>query len=212
MRMKYIDVTWLHSNEDDPVRLVSEIGADGYECRKLEFWSNGCVGYASKSSASRATALGEFPVPPISEINSDGQFLGTEIDASKFEQLWTSYVTPGVPHIECSITFVPTNEGGRSAQFPPGALSGDQYRPHLVIGEFTQQQGVLRGNRVTEEYIGIAFHSGPTISPMGTEITAVLSLMYYPNRMYEELQPGVTFTIREGARTVGYGIVLRWLY
>jgi len=36
-----------------------------------------------------------------------------------------------------------------------------------------------------------------------------MDLMYYPASTYEELQPGATFTIREGAKVVGYGKVLR---
>ena len=35
----------------------------------------------------------------------------------------------------------------------------------------------------------------------------VLALLYYPHQMYEELQPGVTFTVREGAQIVAYGTV-----
>jgi hypothetical protein len=90
--VKYIDVKWLHSNKSDPIRLVSEIGVDGYESRKLEFWSNGQVGYASKSGNSRETGLGQLPVPPLSEINADAQFIGIEIDAFQFEALWKKYV------------------------------------------------------------------------------------------------------------------------
>jgi hypothetical protein len=33
--------------------------------------------------------------------------------------------------------------------------------------------------------------------------------MYYPANPYERLQPGATFTIREGAKVVGYGKALR---
>jgi hypothetical protein len=31
--------------------------------------------------------------------------------------------------------------------------------------------------------------------------------MYYPAPEYDALQRGVTFTVREGARVVGYGII-----
>jgi hypothetical protein len=88
----YIDVSWLHSDPDFPVRLVSEIGPDHYETRKLEFWSDGRVGYASKVGTSQNTRLGIEPVPSLEEINSDGEFRGEAIDALAFEMLWDRYV------------------------------------------------------------------------------------------------------------------------
>jgi hypothetical protein len=91
--MRYIDVEWLHSNPEDPIRLVCEIGLDDYETRKIEFWSDGRVGYASKVGASRDTGLGEKPVPSLQEINSQGPFRGVEIDAAAFETLWDKHVS-----------------------------------------------------------------------------------------------------------------------
>jgi hypothetical protein len=63
----------------------------------------------------------------------------------------------------------------------------------------------------TEEYIGVAFHDGPAIPEVGTEMVVALTLMYFPHPMYAQLKPGVTFTVREGAMVVGYGTVCRWL-
>jgi len=37
--------------------------------------------------------------------------------------------------------------------------------------------------------------------------TSKLALMYYPEYPYEEVQPGVTFTVREGPLVVGYGVI-----
>ena len=90
--MQYIDVQWLHTSPDEPVRLVSELGPDRYETRKLEFWRDGRVGFASETDASEGTRLGEVPVPDISEINAEEEFVANEIDASSFEALWTRYV------------------------------------------------------------------------------------------------------------------------
>ena len=115
-----------------------------------------------------------------------------------------------LPRAECLITFIPENEGGRS--HPPRYLSGDVYRPHLVVVDPTQRQAIVaEGNRLTEDYLGIAFHQGPVDVSAGAEIKAILTLMYYPRLSYESLKPGVTFTIREGARIVGFGSVLRLL-
>jgi hypothetical protein len=91
---EYIDVRWIHSNADDAVRLVSELDADRYETRKLEFFLDGRVGYASKDRASDATRLGKVPVPPLAEINAQAEFSGIAIGAVDFEALWDEHVTP----------------------------------------------------------------------------------------------------------------------
>ena len=67
------------------------------------------------------------------------------------------------------------------------------------------------GNRATEEYIGVAFHEGPAAPEAGRELIVVLTLVYFPHPMYGKLSPGTTFTVREGAKIVGFGKVRRWL-
>jgi hypothetical protein len=101
-----------------------------------------------------------------------------------------------LPRVECSITFLSPEDGGRA--FPPQYLSGNQYRPHLVIRE-------------RKEYIGVAFQEVPAGPPAGKELSVVLTLMYFPNPMYGNLRPGTDFTVREGAQIVGHGTVRRWL-
>jgi hypothetical protein len=96
--MEYIDVKWLHSNSEDPVRLVSELGPGRYESRKLEFFPDGRVGFATKAGAMHGTRIGERPVPPLAEINAQVEFSGTEITASDFETLWDQYVVE--PHLQ----------------------------------------------------------------------------------------------------------------
>jgi hypothetical protein len=116
------------------------------------------------------------------------------------------------PRIECDVTFLSASEGGRSSPLPPGALSGDTYRPHLVIGNPNQRHAIVEnGNRLVEEYIGVAFHDGPAVPAVGTAMVVALTLMYFPHPKYEQLQPGVAFTVREGSRIVAFGIVHRWL-
>jgi hypothetical protein len=96
--MRYIDVKWLHENEGDPVRLVSEMDLDGYETRKLEFFTNGDIGFACPSGATLGVELGVAPVPSIEEINAIDQFEGTEICAADFETLWIAgTLGPDVP-------------------------------------------------------------------------------------------------------------------
>lgn len=85
--MRYIDVEWRHQDPNEPIRLVSELASDRLEVRKLEFYRDGRVRYAPREGGG-ATALGEYPVPSLAEINSDPQFLGREISADQFEGLW----------------------------------------------------------------------------------------------------------------------------
>jgi hypothetical protein len=116
-----------------------------------------------------------------------------------------------LPRIKCSVTFLSASEGGRSVLLPPGALSGDGYRPHVVIGDPLQRHAIKDGNRLIEDYIGISFHEGPNDVVVGVPLTVVLTLMFYPLPLYDQLKPGVTFTVREGAKIVAFGTVQEWL-
>ncbi|WP_439893095.1 DUF6881 domain-containing protein (plasmid) [Ralstonia sp. 25C] len=92
MRPEYIDVQWRHSSDADPTRLVSELDVQRMEIRKLEFFGDGRVGYASADHTSHGTALGLLPVPPLAEINADPQFVGVGITAAEFSALWLKHV------------------------------------------------------------------------------------------------------------------------
>lgn len=117
-----------------------------------------------------------------------------------------------LPRFECSVVFLSATEGGRSVPLPSGALSGDTYRPHVVVGDPTQRQAIIvDGNRLAEEYIGVAFHEGPEDIEVGVPMTVVLTPIFYPYPFYEKLKPGTTFTVREGPKIVAYGTVRRWL-
>jgi translation elongation factor EF-Tu-like GTPase len=109
--------------------------------------------------------------------------------------------------IEAEITFLPESEGGRI--MPPGILSGGIYRPHLVVGDPNQRRAIVEGNEIRELYLGVAFLSESENIEPGKSFLAELALIYYPNPIYDALVPGATFTIREGARIVGYGCVNR---
>ena len=89
--MKYIDVKWNHTHTSEPFRLVSELDDQSFETRKLEFFVDGRIGYASEAGKSEDTELGEVAVPSIEEINSDPQFEGIEITREAFEELWTNH-------------------------------------------------------------------------------------------------------------------------
>ena len=52
------------------------------------------------------------------------------------------------------------------------------------------------------------FVGGPEAMEPGDTATVELALMYFPEYPYDEVQPGVTFTLREGPSIVGYGTIL----
>jgi hypothetical protein len=93
--MEYIDVSWRQNNEDYPVRLVSEIDDNRYEIRKLEFFTDGRVGFASRTHRSAGTELGDQAVPPLTQINADPEFDGIAIIASEIESLWAMHFRAG---------------------------------------------------------------------------------------------------------------------
>ena len=105
--------------------------------------------------------------------------------------------------ITAKITFLSSSEGGRDVL--PADLSRGQYRPHVVIDP--HQPTAMAIDNPEETYLGVMFENGPAQIVPGKPFLADLVLMYWPNIKYEGLVPGATFTIREGAHTVGYGRV-----
>ena len=89
--MTYIDVAWHHNQPTEPVRLVSELDSARYELRKLEFFGDGRVAFATRVKHSSGTRLGEMPVPDEEEINRDPQFTAKLITPDEFETLWIAH-------------------------------------------------------------------------------------------------------------------------
>ena len=113
-----------------------------------------------------------------------------------------------LPLVEAEVTFIPESEGGRRTP-PLLVFVGGSYRPHIVVGDPNQRRAVLVGNEIQEAYLGILFESGPTRVEFDESVFAKFYLLYYPHVAYEVVIPGATFTIREGARIVGFGRVIK---
>jgi len=86
----YIHVRWLHEFADEPIDLWTEIDADRYEVRKLEFFRDGRVGYAGPEGDALGTRLGIEPIPPLNEIVADRQFVPEEVAKEAFEERWST--------------------------------------------------------------------------------------------------------------------------
>ncbi|MGY6658985.1 DUF6881 domain-containing protein [Amycolatopsis sp. TRM77291] len=84
----YLRVVWSHDFAEEPVEILSEVGSDGYECRKVERFRDGRVGWADEKGEVGGTGLGEVPVPPLAEINAQQEFVAARITGEEFERAW----------------------------------------------------------------------------------------------------------------------------
>lgn len=120
-----------------------------------------------------------------------------------------------LPHARALLTFIPRNEGGKEKTPSSEALKNYRYRPHIVIGNpmFRETRSeVLNEAQLIHEgdgdYLGIAFRDTSNEPEIGLEITVIFAFMYFPQVTYKDAIPGATFTLREGARIVGFGRIL----
>lgn len=86
--MWYLRVAWLHEFAEDPVEILSEVGADGYERRKVERFRDGRLGWADGRHEVGGTALGQVPVPSLDAINAQQEFVAARIAGNEFERAW----------------------------------------------------------------------------------------------------------------------------
>lgn len=108
--------------------------------------------------------------------------------------------------ITAKVTFLTAEQGGRNLP----AWNSRKYRPHVVVGDPTQRKAKVAddGRTLTEQYLGVHFDGDGEEMPQGKELEVSLRLSFYPATEYEQLARGATFTIREGAKIVGYGKVI----
>ena len=90
--MIYIRVDWLHSFDDEPVLIYSQLDEDRNEVKKIEVYRNGRVGYATATTEHYRTGLSQTPLPELEEIASDPQFRPAMIGVDEFEAAWSEYV------------------------------------------------------------------------------------------------------------------------
>jgi hypothetical protein len=111
------------------------------------------------------------------------------------------------PLIKAEIVFLTAEEGGRAQA--PAIGGGSRYMPHIVIQDRAVRRAESDASHVTRDaYQGVYFKEAPPDFRLGVSGSFVVELMQYPKRAYEDVQPGATFTVREGPRVVAHGIVL----
>ena len=111
------------------------------------------------------------------------------------------------PLIEAEVTFLRTEEGGRVQvpTFDPDA----PYMPHIVVQSRTVRRALVEADgTIRDQYQGVAFLRGPSGFRLGDTARFTLALIYYPQHRYDDVQPGATFTVREGSKIVAHGVVL----
>ncbi|WP_145290036.1 hypothetical protein [Rosistilla oblonga] len=115
------------------------------------------------------------------------------------------------PIVHAEITFLREHEGGR--KFLPIMGIEAKYRPHLVIQDRTVRKSVIESDGlIRESYLGVQFNNEiKEFESVSGEWTRryELSLMYHSRVDYSAVLPRATFTVREGGKIVGHGIVLK---
>lgn len=104
---------------------------------------------------------------------------------------------------------LPQADGGRSRGINIDNYA--RYMPHLVVDDRSNRTAKTDANGVsTEHYMGVVFEPAQSLTDPSTGSGRYpLRLMYHPNVDYNSLLVGTTFTVREGGRIVGHGIVIR---
>ncbi len=142
--------------------------------------------YTSKTSS---TLLGSCD---ICDVNSTGIEWHSGFTAA----------TMALPFVTVNATFIAPDDGGRSTL--PTFGGETWYRPHIVIQDLDDRAEDSRN----EEYLGVQFLNGPSNARFRTSLRYTLCLMYHPHVDYSDVTEGATFTMREGARLVGFGEVV----
>jgi hypothetical protein len=146
-----------------------------------------------------------------SPVASDGRILeqwcnqdklGLAVNAWIDERRKSGVKNLKVPVVQARVTLLSELGHGRRL------LNTGQYRPHIVIGPQSQRVATRTGKTLTEKYLGVMFVGGPEGMSPGDSAEVSLALMYFPDDAYDEVQPGATFTLREGPLIVGFGVVL----
>lgn len=86
--MEYWHVQWLHEFSEEPTVIYSEVGADGYEVRKVQQYRDGRTIKADAQHEFTEIGLSEIPVGAIEEVARQPEFTASLISKSDFEVIW----------------------------------------------------------------------------------------------------------------------------
>ena len=112
------------------------------------------------------------------------------------------------PRIIAEIVMLSTADGGRSCGIQ---IDYDtRYMPHLAVDDRSNRTPKRDANGVaTEHYMGVLFEPAQSLTDPSTGSGRYpLRLIYHQRVDYNSLVAGTTFTVREGGRIVGHGVVI----
>lgn len=90
--MDYLAVKWDQPSSEMPVEILSELDGRRFETRKIEYFRNGTVGFASAGVSDGRTRLAPAPVPTLAEIALQPEFQARRIPREEFERAWAKIV------------------------------------------------------------------------------------------------------------------------
>jgi hypothetical protein len=93
----HIKIRAIHTSPEEPVLIYSELDDARREIRKVEFFWDGSLGYASASVRSKQTELSEEPVPDLLGIAENPECAAEEISREDFETVWRRAVKNARP-------------------------------------------------------------------------------------------------------------------
>jgi hypothetical protein len=96
-------------------------------------------------------------------------------------------------YVKSNVVFYPTEVGGRGCM-----PRGDGYAPYIKVANSIQ--------------FAVRIYDIPSNAQFGDHIEVIMELMYYPKLDYAHLQCGTTFTILEGPKVIGEGVVDSEIY
>jgi hypothetical protein len=86
--VRYVKVAWEHGFADDPVLYLSELGDDGYETRKVQFYRDGRSEWVDEGHETANVGLSEILFPSLEEISTQEELSAELVDSEEFERAW----------------------------------------------------------------------------------------------------------------------------
>jgi translation elongation factor EF-Tu-like GTPase len=117
---------------------------------------------------------------------------------------WSSCV---IPTIRANVTLLSRENGGRVTM--PMLASG-KYMPHIVVqSPDVRTEKAVNGNVIVDDYLGVRFVSAANEPLPDQSVECDMEMMYHLTVDYDLVREGASFTVREGGRVIGFGLVTR---
>ena len=86
------------------------------------------------------------------------------------------------------------------------------YVPHLMVQDPTVRNKIVENKSfIDDEYLVVRMISHHKDGELNEKYIYELEYFNYPQMDYSRLRPNVTFAVREGSRTVGFGKIIEYI-